>query len=52
MKWLSGVVSILTVLFLGQCMQHETLPGRFAGRLTAEVGPHSCKLFILTPVGR
>ncbi|KAM0875789.1 hypothetical protein ACQ4PT_036565 [Festuca glaucescens] len=32
--------------------KHETLPGRFAGRLTAEVGPHSCKLFILTPVGR
>ncbi|KAM0927704.1 hypothetical protein ACQ4PT_002711 [Festuca glaucescens] len=32
--------------------KHETLPGRFAGRLTAEVGPHSCKLFILTTVGR
>lgn len=34
------------------CMQHKTLPGRFTGSLTAEVGQHSCKLFVLTPVPR
>ncbi|CAN6165994.1 unnamed protein product [Urochloa humidicola] len=32
--------------------KHETLPGKFTGSLTAEVEPHSCKLFILTPVPR
>jgi hypothetical protein len=31
-------------------LQHETLPGWFTGSLTAVVGPHSCKLFVLTPV--
>ncbi|KAG8080721.1 hypothetical protein GUJ93_ZPchr0007g5312 [Zizania palustris] len=30
--------------------EHETLPGKFTGSLTAEVAPHSCKLFVLTPV--
>lgn len=30
--------------------KHETLPGWFTGSLTAVVGPHSCKLFVLTPV--
>ncbi|GJN07548.1 hypothetical protein PR202_ga25388 [Eleusine coracana subsp. coracana] len=30
--------------------KHETLPGKFAGSLTAVVEPHSCKLFVLTPV--
>ncbi|TKW31756.1 hypothetical protein SEVIR_2G127000v4 [Setaria viridis] len=32
--------------------KHETLPGKFAGSLTAAVEPHSCKLFVLTPVPR
>ncbi|KAF0907848.1 hypothetical protein E2562_020904 [Oryza meyeriana var. granulata] len=32
--------------------KHETVPGRFTGSLTAEVAPHSCRLFVLTPVGR
>ncbi|CAD6225833.1 unnamed protein product [Miscanthus lutarioriparius] len=32
--------------------KHGTLPGRFTGSLTAVVGPHSCKLFVLTPVPR
>ncbi|CAN6197647.1 unnamed protein product [Urochloa humidicola] len=32
--------------------QHETLPGKFTGSLTAAVEPHSCKLFVLTPVPR
>ncbi|EAZ03724.1 hypothetical protein OsI_25855 [Oryza sativa Indica Group] len=31
---------------------HATAPGRFTGSLTAEVAAHSCKLFVLTPVGR
>jgi hypothetical protein len=33
-------------------LQHETLPGKFTGSLTAAVEPHSCKLFVLTPVPR
>uniref|UniRef100_J3MKI2 Alpha-galactosidase n=2 Tax=Oryza brachyantha TaxID=4533 RepID=J3MKI2_ORYBR len=32
--------------------KHETAPGRFTGGLTADVAPHSCKLFVLTPVVR
>ncbi|XP_062189431.1 alpha-galactosidase 2-like [Phragmites australis] len=32
--------------------KHETLPGKFTGSLTAVVEPHSCKLFVLTPVPR
>ncbi|PUZ49380.1 hypothetical protein GQ55_7G321400 [Panicum hallii var. hallii] len=34
--------------------KHEALPGKFTGSLsfTAAVEPHSCKLFVLTPVPR
>uniref|UniRef100_A0A0D9WYF8 Alpha-galactosidase n=1 Tax=Leersia perrieri TaxID=77586 RepID=A0A0D9WYF8_9ORYZ len=32
--------------------KHETVAGRLNGSLTAEVAPHSCKLFVLTHVGR
>ncbi|CAN6180073.1 unnamed protein product [Urochloa humidicola] len=32
--------------------KQETLPGKFTGNLTAAVEPHSCKLFVLTPVPR
>lgn len=44
-------ILFVTVVAL-RCLQHATAPGRFTGSLTAEVAAHSCKLFVLTPVGR
>lgn len=45
-------VAISDLFVLHLHVQHETLPGKFAGSLTAAVEPHSCKLFVLTPVPR
>ena len=31
-------------------LQHKTLETRFVGNLTANVEPHSCKMFVLKPI--
>ncbi|WVZ07569.1 hypothetical protein V8G54_020915 [Vigna mungo] len=38
------------VTYLLQWMQHKTLVGRFKEKLTAQVEPHACKMYVLKPV--
>ncbi|KAL5198336.1 hypothetical protein ABZP36_001848 [Zizania latifolia] len=48
--WTDIVIGAGVAVEARDVWEHDTLPGKFTGSLTAEVAPHSCKLFVLTPV--